>query len=104
MKIKCLCIDDAQKPIQIPNSKWVVKGKEYHVTHVYKQMQQPGVQGVELAEIDISNYFPYNCYRLSRFAFKKEDLPKLFEMIQNCSELNDIDITNLIESLETVDV
>ena len=27
--IKCLCINDSNKPTQIPNEKWLQKGTEY---------------------------------------------------------------------------
>jgi hypothetical protein len=98
-----MCVDDTQKPIQIPQNKWIVKNETYHITHIFKQIQQPGIQGAEIAERDLSMHFPYNCFRLDRFAFRKEDLPKVFQMIQDCSELNDIDISTLVESLETIE-
>lgn len=104
MKIPCICIDDKNRPAEIPLSKWVVKDKEYHVTHVYHQVQQIGVKGVELAEFDISNCIPFNCYRLDRFAFTRENLEKLVALMQHCTALNNIDIQELVDKLTTIEI
>lgn len=60
-------------------------------------INQNGIQGCAIAERDISAYIPYNCFRLNRFAFRKEDLDKLGELIVYCTELNDINIESLLE-------
>lgn len=103
MKIPCTCIDSKNRPNEIPLSKWVVEGNEYHIIHVYHQYQQNGIKGVELAEFDISDCVPYNCYRLDRFAFTQENLLKLFELMQQCTELDNIDIQKIVEKLTTVE-
>jgi len=86
MKIPCICIDDKHKPLEIPSSRWVKEGNEYHIVHVYHQHQQKGIKGVELSEFDISDCVPYNCYRLDRFAFTEENIQKLMELMQDCTE------------------
>lgn len=96
MKVRVLCVNDANKPNEIPQSKWIVKDKEYHITWIYNQLQQKGIKGVELAEFDISDCIPYNCYRLDRFAIHVEDLEILMQMFKDATELNDIEIKNLI--------
>lgn len=98
MSIKCACIDDTFRPNEIPLSRWVVKGQQYHINHVFYHVHQ-GIQGVELVEHDISDCFPYTSYRLTRFGFDKENLVKLLEMIKDCSELNDIEVKDLIKDL-----
>ena len=103
MKIPCICIDSENKPSEIPSNKWVVKGNEYHITHVFNQIQQKGIKGVELAEFDISECVPFNCYRLDRFAFTEENLFKLIEMMENCTELNNIDISEITEKLTLIE-
>lgn len=80
-------------------TKWLVKGQEYHITHVYNNIQQNGIKGVELFEHDISECVPYNCYRLGRFAFTEDNLNKLIEMMQDCTELNNVDISSIVEKL-----
>ena len=104
MSVKALCIDDSNRPQEIPSTKWVKKGQEYHITHIYFHHQQ-GIQGCELAEIELTDdNFPYQSFALNRFAFTKEDLEKLVQLAEDCSELDGVDINNLIEelNLETV--
>jgi hypothetical protein len=100
MKIKCICIDDKNKPEIIPEERWIKAGEVYHVTHIYKQVNQGNILGCLLSEKDISVYIPYNCFRLSRFAFNEEDLPALIKMFEETNELNNIDISELMEQLE----
>ena len=102
MKIPCICVDDVGRPLEIPTSKWVKKGVQYHVTHVYHQYQQKGLKGVELYEFDISNCFPYNCYRLDRFAFTVEGVNDLIKLMNECTELDNIDIHSIVEKLTKV--
>lgn len=99
MKIPCYCIDDLNRPSEVPANKWVVAGQKYHITHVYYQHQQKGIKGVELAEFDISDCVPYNCYRLERFAFTEENILKLIELIQQCTALDNIDIDSIVDGL-----
>ena len=103
MKIYCICIDDKHKPLEIPSSRWVKEGDEYHIVHVYNQQQQKGIKGVELSEFDISDCVPYNCYRLDRFAFTKENIHKLIQMMQDCTELDNIDISSIVEKLTSIE-
>lgn len=103
MGIECICIDDKGKPLEIPSEKWVKKGNKYHVTHIFVMLQQGKIKGCELAEFDISNCIPYNCYRLSRFIFKLDDLKKIVEMIKHCDQLkslSDLDIQSYVNNLE----
>jgi len=104
MKIPCVCIDAKNKPYEIPDSKWLIENQEYHITHVYKQLQQNGIKGVEIAEHDISECVPFNCYRLDRFAFKPENISKLIELMNQCTELDKIDIQKLVEKLTTIEI
>ena len=71
MRVKCICIDDKKKPSIIPDSKWIKEGEVYHITHIFIQKLQGDIQGCEIAETDISQYKPYNCFRLDRFAIIK---------------------------------
>jgi len=103
MKIPCICIDSKNKPNEIPLKKWVIKGNEYHITHVFHQYQQNGIKGVELAEHDISDCVPFNCYRLDRFAFTQLNLIKLAVLMNQCTELDKIDIQKLVEKLTTIE-
>lgn len=102
MMIPCICIDDANRPESIPTSKWVKKGEEYHITHVYIHLlQEGGIQGVSLYEKPLDeSCAPYESFRITRFAFTEEGLKRLIELMKLCSELDDVDIQKLIEESE----
>lgn len=99
MGVKAICIDDTKKPKEIPSDKWVKNGELYTITHLYKQLNQNNIKGVELAEFDISMCKPYNCYRLSRFAINVNDFEKFVQMMKDTNELNNIDIDNFVKDL-----
>ena len=96
-KVKCICINDSNRPTEIKPSLWIKKDKEYHITHIYWHYQQK-IQGVELSEIFLDDScYPYQSFALNRFGIYKEDMEKFFEMVKNCTDLNDIEIRELIE-------
>jgi len=87
--IKAKCINDQNKPKEIPDSKWIKKDNFYHITYVYKMLNQNNIKGCELSEIELDeSCLPYNCFRLDRFSILEEDLEKLIELIESCSEEN----------------
>jgi len=95
--VKCVCIDDSNKPSEIPVSLWVVKGKEYHITHIYFHHIQ-FIQGVELRELKLTeDCYPYESYKLSRFSFSEEGILNLVGLIKECSEMNEVDIYKMLE-------
>lgn len=99
IQVKCLCIDDSNKPKEIPKSKWVVKDKEYTITHIFFHYQQQ-ISGVELKEITLDDsYFPFISFMITRFAFTKESLEQLANLAKECSELTDVDISKLLEPI-----
>jgi hypothetical protein len=85
MKIPCICIDDSFRPEAFPASKWVVKEKKYHITNVlFHPIQEGGVQGVTLAEIDLEDgcCYPYKTFRINRFALTEEDFLNLVNALK----------------------
>lgn len=99
IKIECLCVDDQNKPKEIPNNLWVKKNNKYQVIHIFAMVNQKGIKGCEIAEIDLGGLKPYNCFRLDRFAFTEEGLKQLTEMMKHCTELNNIEISKIIEKI-----
>lgn len=84
--IKCICIDDSNKPNEIPNSKWVKKGEKYHVIYTITVLPQR-ILAFHLSEIELTdNEYPYEYFAASRFAFTKDNLDLLNQMIKDCSE------------------
>ena len=100
MSIRVICINDSDKPNEIPQSKWIEQGKQYHITWVYKQMQQRGLQGVELKEIDLSGCFPYNCFSLNRFAIHEQDIPELIQLMKEATDLNEIELRDILSDID----
>lgn len=95
--VKCLCINDSDRPDEIPVELWVKKGQEYHVTHIYF-LPIFGISGCELKELELTmDCCPYESYKLSRFAFNEEGMKHLIELMKKCSELNEVDINKLLE-------
>ena len=97
MTVKCTCIDDRNKPAEIPSRLWVKADEEYHITSIYWHPLQ-GVQGVDLLEVALDDSCqPYETYQLRRFAIKPEDLPQFIELARLCNELDEVDVEKLME-------
>ena len=97
--IEAICINDKNKPKEIPQSKWLIEGNKYHITYTITCLPQR-VIGVYLDEIDLTeNEAPYEFFMLSRFAIKEEDLAKLLQLIKDCSD-TDFSLADLIKQTE----
>lgn len=95
--IECLCINDSNKPESIPGSHWVKRHKKYHVVMIYNMVKQEGILGVALKEIDLDSLdIEYNSFKISRFAFRPEDMDKLAQMAKDCKDLDGFDVEELI--------
>ena len=99
MKIKAICIDDKNRPKEIPAEKWVKEGTIYNIKHVYYMVNQ-GIQGCDLWEFNIKDCKPYDCFRLSRFGIDIRDVGKLMELIKACNDLDDVSDSEILESIE----
>lgn len=98
MTIKAICIDDTNKPPQIPDHKWVKSGQEYTIIKVTVHPNQNDIQGCELSEISLDeSCAPYEYFKISRFAIQKEDLTKLISLIMLSSELSLIDVYKILD-------
>lgn len=101
MDVPCVCINNSNKPGDIPQERWPILDEKYHITFVsYHPLQ--GLQGCLLRELELIDCGAYEFYKLNRFAFRLSDLPLMIELMKNCTELNDIDIQELIESKELI--
>jgi hypothetical protein len=86
--IPCICIDDSNKPNDIPQRKWVKKGEHYNIIFTTTTIPQKQL-GVLLSEIELDNScYPYEFFLANRFAFTEEDAKKLLEMIKDCNEMH----------------
>jgi hypothetical protein len=97
--IECLCVDDQNRPKEIPLKKWVKAGEMYHVIFTCTVIPQK-VLAFQLAEIELTNAeLPYEYFISTRFAFKEEDLLKLIELIKDCEDI-DFSMEELLKQTE----
>lgn len=96
--VEAVCLNDKNKPAEIPNSHWIVKDKKYTVIMIYKMVEQSNILGAVLKEIDLESLnIGYSCFRLDRFGFRPEDAKALFELMKSSAELNDLNLEELFE-------
>jgi hypothetical protein len=96
--IKVMCVDDSNRPKEIPHSKWVEVGKWYTIIHVSKHTKQNGIKGVTLSEICLDeSCAPYEAFRLDRFGFLPEDVSKFWEFAVSCTGLSEVNVKELLE-------
>jgi hypothetical protein len=81
-----ICLDDANRPNDVPSTHWVKKGQTYIVIEVAKLRMQGGRLGFKLAEINLDPYFPYQYFAANRFGipvtgqqWAEQHLAKLLE-------------------------
>lgn len=85
--IKCVCINNENRPSKVPESKWLEKGKEYTLAFSITVLPQKEL-AFQLQEIELDDSCsPYTWFLASRFAFKKDDLEKLAEFIKECNNI-----------------
>lgn len=83
---KAYCINDANRPSDIPTSKWVKKNELYTVIDVARLMIQGGRIGFKLAEVNLDGCAPYEYYDATRFA-----------IILNQKVITDIELNKLLQ-------
>ncbi|MEN7549250.1 hypothetical protein AAG747_15100 [Rapidithrix thailandica] len=93
MNIEVVCINDKNRPNEVPLSRWIKEGKTYHIVEITKLNAQKGIYGCKLEEINNDDLFPYQYFRLDRFAVTMNE--ELFEKI-----LEEIDISEAEEILQ----
>lgn len=101
--VEVICIDDKNKPEEIPARFWIKEGEKVHITLVtFHPLQDGGIQGCELYEkpLPLEHCAPYNFWKLSRFGITPDNLEALIELIKHSTELNEVDIRHLIEETE----
>jgi len=97
-----MCINDKNRPDNIPESKWVKKGEEYTVIFTIMVMPQREL-AVQLDEIDLDeSCMPYEYFLANRFAFDEDDVIELLEFIHQCTQVN-LSINELMKQTKTIE-
>jgi hypothetical protein len=66
---KVVCIDDAKKPVEIPDYLWVKDKRVYTATKLHRTQYGKNTWGFTLAELTLTDaHFPYSFYSCHRFA------------------------------------
>lgn len=99
--IETVCINDKNKPKEIPANKWLKEGQIYNVIYTVTVLPQKQL-AFHLAEIELDESCkPYEYFLANRFAFTQENLEKLMELIKDCSETA-FSLEELLEQTELV--
>lgn len=99
--VECICINDDNRPEQIPVEKWVKKGEKYHVVYTVICLPQRQL-GFYLNEIELGEKeLPYEYFLSHRFAFNKEGQEKVMQLIKDCSDTA-FDMDELLKQTETL--
>ena len=86
--VKCICINDKNRPSKIPQNKWVKEGEEYAIIFTLIVLPQKTL-AVQLEEIDLDkSCMPYEFFLANRFAFTQEELEKLIAFIEECNDIS----------------
>lgn len=97
--IEAICINDRQRPKEVPVDKWIKKGETYHIIYTVWSITSKEL-GVHIDEIALDDCCaPYEYYRASRFAFTHENLLLLMQMIKDCNDLS-FSMDELLEQTE----
>jgi hypothetical protein len=96
MSVRVVCIDDKNKPVEIPQRKWIIEGQEYHILFVvYSVPSKTMAYDLEEIELDES-CMPYQHFSAKRFAIHKDDLEEFQQLVKDCTDMNDVNIEESI--------
>ena len=85
--IECICVNDKNRPRQIPKEKWIKEGHYYHVIYTVTVLPQKQL-AFHLSEISLDECcVPFEYFLANRFAFTEENLMLLMELIKDCSDV-----------------
>jgi hypothetical protein len=76
--MEVVCINDKNRPNEVPMNRWIKKDQEYTITAVCF-MKIQGIYGCKLAEINNDDLFPYQYFALDRFAISVKEIEKAVE-------------------------
>ena len=104
--VEVICVDDKNKPLEIPKRKWVVEGNVYHVIFTCTAFTDIEMTkktlAFSLAEIELTDAeYPYEYFNSKRFGITAENLLLLQQLIKDCED-TDFSIDELMEQTELI--
>lgn len=66
-ELKVICINDSNRPKEIPPQAWCKKGEEYTIIDAARLPLQGNKIGLKFAELSLEEYFPYEWFLADRF-------------------------------------
>jgi hypothetical protein len=70
-----ICINDGNRPKQVPAEKWIVKGQTYTVIGTTQMNLQRNKIGLKLKEIELDHScFPYEYFDADRFKMAQPEI------------------------------
>lgn len=79
--MEVICINDKNRPNEVPANRWIKKDKSYTVIEASKMNVQGGILGFKLEEINNDDLAPYQYFRADRFA-PAGDIKELEEILE----------------------
>lgn len=93
--IKCICVDDTNRPTSIPPEKWIKKNHEYHIISARVVLPQKQM-AVQLLEINLDeSCAPFTYFLGKRFMIRESDIELLMKLV-NSTIVQDNEIKELI--------
>lgn len=106
--VEVICINDSNRPLEIPQRKWLKKDEKYNVIFTCTAFLDPAhtkrTLAFSLAEIELTdNEMPYEYFSAKRFAITQENLVLLQQLIKDCED-TDFSIEELMEQTSLQEV
>jgi hypothetical protein len=99
--IKCICINDSNRPTTIPEGKWIKKGQEYHIIFAHFLLPQKQL-GVQLEEITLDeSCAPFEYFLANRFGINQSDIERLIELVYETTKIK-TSIKELMEQTQVI--
>lgn len=93
--MKVVCVNNKNKPEEIPSHLWLEKDEMYTVLRIQKMAKQPGITGFVLEEITIPPGSKYDSFSSARFRPATDDDFAAIEALEQL--LEEVGIGEFIE-------
>ena len=96
--MKCICINDKNKPDNIPQSHWITQDKEYIIKRFEIIDKAKGIVGVILKDIDLTEInTSFTAFSIERFMFTTEASDMLLNLLSSTFGIDVTDVKHLLK-------